>query len=109
MTGEQTNERRTLAQSSDRMGERNLAILSSRQKELDFFCIEDRYRGFLAGLDEYFYQVCLSSDSTLILISRDQVSAIVPTGKHVSDLQNKSDVQKKIATFVVISEAFLNQ
>ena len=109
VSGEQTSERRTLAQPNDRMGERNLAILASRQKELDFFCMEDQYRGFLAGLDEYYYQVCLSTDGTLILINREQVSAIIPTNKSISDLSNKSEIHKKIATFVVISEAFLGQ
>lgn len=107
VSGEQTSDRRTLAQPNDRMGERNLAILASRQKELDFFCMEDQYRGFLAGLDAMFYQVCLSSDGTLILLSREQVSAIIPTGKNIGNVDGKHEIQKKIATFVGISEAFL--
>jgi len=108
MSGE-PRKKKILAQSSDSMGERNLAILASKQSELDFTVVDLYYRGYLAGLDEYFYQVCLSSDGSLILVNREQTLSIVTTGKRLSDFQGATvdSIKKKIASFTQVCSSFL--
>jgi hypothetical protein len=107
------SEKRVLAQPGDTMVERNLAIMASRRKELDFVLTDDmKYRGFLAGLDEFFLQICLSSDSTLILVNRDRIVSIIPTERSLEDLpvdDIADEISKKIKTFVQVSSQFVSR
>lgn len=104
------SEKRVLAQPGDTMLERNLAIMSSRKKELDFIMKDDyRYRGFLSGLDEFFFQVCLSSDSSLILLNRDGIISIIPTEKTLEDFpdtETTEEIGKKIKIFAQVASQF---
>jgi hypothetical protein len=106
-----------LAQSDDQMFERNLAIMSSRKKEIRLFSDGFIYEGFLCGLDEKWIQIYGHEELDrevpevkwrFMLINRDNVSAIGPTGRDLDDYdsETRSWINDKISVFVGRSSEF---
>ena len=106
-----------LAQSDDQMFERNLAIMSSRKKEIRLFSDGFIYEGFLCGLDEKWIQIYGHEELDrevpevkwrFMLINRDNVSAIGPTGRDLDDYdsETRSWINDKISVFAGRSSEF---
>ena len=106
-----------LAQQSDQMFERNIAIIASRKSQVltksDGFVFE----GFLCGLDENWIQMYgHEEDQTdpqsrwrFILLGKNNISGIIPSGKTLYDVdaETREYVEKKIKMFSEVSEKFL--
>lgn len=101
--------KRRLAQSEDEMMERNLALIVARGKEVDVrtSVTDSPYTGFVAGLDEFYLQICLTKNSSQILVNRDHIVAIESTGRTLSDLEDndfKTEIVEKVITFQKVCE-----
>lgn len=107
-----------LAQEYEVMFERNIAIIASRKKEVNIISDGELYEGFLCGLDEiwiqlYGHNVSDKGDNDLswrfVLLNKDNISSIVPTGKGLQDLEPESRVwiEKKISNFSSIADKFM--
>ena len=99
-----------LAQPDDQMFERNLAIMSSRKKEIRVFSDGFIYEGFLCGLDENWIQIYGHEELDrempevkwrFMLINRGNVSAIGPTGRDLDDYDSETRnwINDKISAF----------
>ena len=99
-----------LAQQSDQMFERNLAIIASRKKEVRVFSDGFIYEGFLCGLDEQWIQIYGHEELDrevpevkwrLMLLNRDNISAIGPTGRDLDDYDSETRnwINDKISVF----------
>ena len=108
-----------LAQIEDSMFERNIAIIASRRHEVMVYSDSFVYEGFLCGLDSKWIQIYGHEEASkgdsdaqwrFILLGRDKVSGIGPTGRSVHDLSEETRewVSRKIKTFSDVSEKFLN-
>ena len=101
--------RSKLAQSSDQMFERNIAIIASRQQEIKIFSSTFVYEGFICGLDEEWIQLYgheeddNNSDTMwrFLLVSRRNISAIGSTGRDLNDVDQVTAewIGKKINVF----------
>jgi hypothetical protein len=101
-----------LAQSGDQMFERNLAIIANRQQEVRVFSDTFVYEGYICGLDEQWMQIYGHEENDkdnattmwrFLLIARNNISAIGPTGQTLDDVdQGTADwISKKIHTFSI--------
>lgn len=100
-----------LAQASDQMFERNIAIIASRQQEVRVFSDGFVYEGFICGLDEEWMQLYGHEENDrnadtmwrFLLISRGNISAIGSTGRDLTDVDQVTAewIGKKIHTFSV--------
>jgi len=99
-----------LAQPTDQMFERNLAIIAARKKEIRVFSDGFIYEGFLCGLDEQWIQIYGHEELDrevpdvkwrFMLVKRDNVSAIGPTGRDLDDYdsETRSWINDKISVF----------
>ena len=100
-----------LAQASDQMFERNLAIIASRQQEVRVFSDGFVYEGFICGLDEEWMQLYGHEENDndvdtmwrFLLVSRANISAVGSTGRDLNDVDQVTAewIGKKIHTFSV--------
>lgn len=108
-----------LAQTSEVMFERNVAIIASRRQEVQVFSDGFVYQGFLCGLDENWVQLYGHEESDkdnfetqwrFLLISKDNVSALGPTGRslHDIDAETREWISKKIQIFSDVCDKFLS-
>lgn len=106
-----------LAQPADQMFERNLAIMSARKKEIRVFSDGFIYEGFLCGLDEQWIQIYGHEELDrevpevkwrFMLVNRDNVSAIGPTGRDLDDYDSETRnwINDKISVFSSRSSEF---
>ena len=109
-----------LAQESDIMFERNIAIIASRKLEVQVFSDGFVYEGYLCGLDEKWLQLYGHEESNkndpntqwrFLLMGRGNISAVGPTGNglHDEDADTREWIDKKISTFAGVCDKFLNQ
>jgi len=87
------------------MAERNLAILAAREAELRFTQMTRDTVGFLCGLDEFNYQVCRTDDGRQVLLTRELVHSVEPTGvslREVKPEQHRETIRRNIAMFVKV-------
>ena len=107
-----------LAQVEDVMFERNVALIASRKQEVQVYSDSFVYEGFLCGLDNQWVQIYGHEENNkdnpdaqwrFILIGRDKISAIGPTGKNLTnfDPQTQDYVSRKIKTFADVCDKFL--
>ena len=107
-----------LAQLAESMFERNIAIIASRRQEVQIFSDGFVYQGFVCGLDEKWIQVYGHEENDknnfetqwrFLLISKDNVSAVGPTGRGLHDIDSvtREWIGKKIQIFSDVSEGFL--
>ena len=107
-----------LAQTAEVMFERNFAILASRRQEVQIFSDGFVYQGFLCALDEGWIQLYgheendkdnVDTQWRFLLINKENVSAIGPTGRGLDDIdqETRSWINKKIKVFSDVSEAFV--
>jgi len=108
-----------LAQQGEVMFERNLAIIASRKQEVQIFSDSFVYEGFICGLDNKWVQIYGHEESNkdnevtqwrFLLIGKDKISAIGPTGRVVDDLsyETRDWVEKKIQNFSGVSDKYLS-
>lgn len=99
-----------LAQTGDKMFERNIAIIASRKQEVRVFSDGFIYVGFLCGLDDDWIQIYghedLDSNDAYtkwryMLILKNNVSAIGPTGNSINDYDGETQqwIDDKIKVF----------
>ena len=67
------------------MFERNVAHLASRWKEVRVTSSTSAKVGFLAGLDEKYIQLCVTSNGKMDLILRDKIITLEETGRSLED------------------------
>lgn len=107
-----------LAQINDVMFERNVALIASRRQEVQVYSDSFVYEGFLCGLDQQWVQIYGHEENNkdnpeaqwrFILIGKDKISAIGPTGKYLTnfDAQTQDYVNRKIKTFADVCDKFL--
>lgn len=107
-----------LAQEYETMFERNIAIISSRRKEVRVDADGIVYEGFICGLDDVWLQIYghaefEKNNSSLawrfVLLNKDRISSIIGTGRGLKDLDDNERewVEKKIYNFSGISDKFL--
>ena len=107
-----------LAQSEEVMFERNIAIIASRKHEVQVYSGGFVYEGFLCGLDSKWIQLYGHEENEkdnpdkqwrFILLGKENVSGLGPTGRSVHDLDEKvcEFVSKKIKTFSDVCDKFL--
>lgn len=89
----------TLAQPKDSMFERNIGHMASRNREayITTSAFPMALRGFLAGLDEEWLQICLTEDQTLAEIRRDTIVMVMESGRTLSDLERESTLSEQDA------------
>ena len=115
----QVNSMEKLAQQNDLMFERNVAIIASRRQEVQIFSDGFIYQGFLCGLDEKWIQLYGHEEADknnydtqwrFLLISKDNVSAIGPTGRSLHDIDSETRdwISKKIQIFSDICDKFVS-
>lgn len=107
-----------LAQSQDQMFERNIAIIASRKNQVLTYSDGFVFEGFLCGLDDQWLQIYGHEEDQkdpnsrwrFILLGRNNISGIIPSGKTLYDVEdeNREYIDKKIRTFSEVSEKFLN-
>lgn len=112
-------EARQLAQLSNLMFERNVAIKASKEEEVEITTPADNFIGYICGLDENWLQICGKNeeiyhegkDWELILLNLDTVISIQSTGATSNDLDSsiREHVQKKINMFSTVSKKFLEK
>lgn len=106
-----------LAQTGDMVFERNLAIIASRKQEVQVFSDGFVYKGYICGLDENWIQLYGHEENDqndydakwrFLLINRNNISAIGPNGKNLTDLDNETRdwVSKKIQIFSDVCDKF---
>ena len=104
-----------LAQHGQVMFERNISLIASRRQEVQIYSDSFVYEGFLCGLDEKWIQIYgheegnkddPSTQWRFILIGKDKISAIGPTGRYVSDLESQTQewVVRKTKTFADVCD-----
>jgi hypothetical protein len=109
-----------LAQHGEVMFERNIALIASRKQEVQVFSDSFVYEGFLCGLDEKWVQIYGHEESNknnpeaqwrFILIGKDKISAIGPTGRYVNDLDDSVQewVSKKTDIFSDVCEKYISK
>ena len=107
-----------LAQPDDTMFERNIAIIASRRNEVVVYSDSFIYEGFLCGLDDKWVQLYgherdergnPDSQWRFVLLRKDKVSGLVPTGRNVHDISEevRDYISQKIKTFSDVSEKFI--
>jgi hypothetical protein len=107
-----------LAQPSDSMFERNIAIIASRKNQVFAYSNNFVFEGFLCGLDDQWVQLYGHEEDEedpnarwrFILLGRNNISGIIPSGRTLYDVENEKReyIDKKIRTFSEVSEKFLN-
>ena len=108
-----------LAQISDAMFERNIAIVASRKQEVQVFSDGFVYVGYLCGLDEKWVQIYgheeNDSNDTItqwrfLLINKNNISGIGPNGRGLHDLDQvtREFINKKIQMFSDVCDKFLS-
>ena len=106
-----------LAQTGDMVFERNLAIIAGRKQEVQVFSDGFVYKGYICGLDENWIQLYGHEENDqndydakwrFLLINRNNISAIGPNGKNLTDLDNETRdwVSKKIQIFSDVCDKF---
>jgi hypothetical protein len=96
-----------VAQADDVMFERNLSILSSKGKEILVTTTGQDLTGYAAGLDERWFQLCLTEDQTLSLIQIRHITTITETGRLLEDLGQSEEAKKirdRIANFMGVTK-----
>lgn len=107
-----------LAQASESMFERNVAIIASRRQEVQVFSDGFVYQGFLCGLDDKWIQVygheendkdSFETQWRFLLISKENVSAVGPTGRSLHDIdpETREWISKKIQIFSDVADSFI--
>jgi len=107
-----------LAQVSESMFERNIAIIASRRQEVQVFSDGFVYQGFLCGLDDKWIQVygheendkdSFETQWRFLLISKENVSAVGPTGRSLHDIdpETREWISKKIQIFSDVADSFI--
>ena len=108
-----------LAQISDAMFERNIAIVASRKQEVQVFSDGFVYVGYLCGLDEKWVQIYgheeNDSNDTItqwrfLLINKNNISGIGPNGRGLHDIDQvtREFINKKIQMFSDVCDKFLS-
>ena len=108
-----------LAQVSEVMFERNIAIIASRKQEVQVFSEGFVYVGYLCGLDTKWIQLYGheegDKDNTVtmwrfLLISKENISAIGPNGNNLNDIESvtREFIGKKIQMFSDVCDKFLS-
>lgn len=94
-----------LAQSDSKMFERNVAILAAQGQQVYIVTSneEESLTGFLAGLDENWLQVCISTRTqfSLSLVNRQQIVSIASTGlrlEHMSPFE-REEIERHTSHF----------
>ena len=74
-----------LAQPDAAMFDRNLGHLARRGKEVEVWIagVPTSRTGFIAGLDETYVQLCLTSNQTLSQLKRDDIVTVDETGNSI--------------------------
>lgn len=107
-----------LAQQTDAMFERNISIIAGRRQEVQIFSDGFVYEGFLCGLDEQWIQIYGHEENDknnfdtqwrFLLISKENVSAVGPTGRSLHDIDpvTREWIAKKIQIFSDVCDKFL--
>jgi len=106
-----------LAQANDQMFERNIAIIASRRHQVLTYSDGFVFEGFLCGLDENWVQIYGHEEDQsdpksrwrFILLGKNNISGIVPSGKTLYDVEpdTREYIEKKIKMFSEVSEKFL--
>jgi len=107
-----------LAQDSELMFERNLAIIASRKQEVQVYSDSFVYEGFVCGLDNGWVQIYGHEENNkgkpdiqwrFILVGKEKISAIGPTGRTIYDIDGEARewINKKIHSFSEVSDEFL--
>ena len=103
-----SNVPKELAQPDDKMFERNLAILASKGREI---VVEkstgEKIRGFAAGLDKQYLQICQTEDVTLVLVNREHIAEIRETGRTLKELAEvqRDPIQDRVKTFMSVASS----
>lgn len=108
-----------LAQDNETMFERNIAIIASRRNEVMVYSDSFVYEGFLCGLDSKWVQIYGHEENEkedpskqwrFVLLNKDEISGIVPTGRTINDIDEevKDYISKKIRNFSEVSDMFLS-
>lgn len=108
-----------LAQVSDVMFERNIAIIASRKQEVQIFSDGFVYVGYICGLDEKWIQVYGHEENDqdnqvtqwrFLLIFKSNISAMGPNGRglHDIDTTTREFISKKIQMFSDVCDKFLS-
>ncbi len=98
---------RSLAQANATMFERNIAYLAvQRLAVLVATKSGDDHEGYLAGLDDEFLQIFQKGKGNM-LIARDDVSSIKPTGDRLYGSTIDPDIARNTDGFVRTSESHL--
>ncbi len=101
-------EERKLSQSSDKMFERNVAILASKGREVILSVNDENSTGFLAGLDERYVQLCRSSNGRLVLFTRSQIFSVEETGLSLEQIdppELKQKIRERVGNFMQIAQS----
>ena len=109
-----------LAQNNEVMFERNVALIASRRYEVFVYSDSFVYEGFICGLDSKWLQIYgheesqkdnLQASWRFILLNKNKISGLVPTGRNLWDLNYEGElnnnIEKKIKNFVEVSKKFL--
>ena len=107
-----------LAQNDEVMFERNISIIASRRQEIQIFSDTFVYEGFICGLDNKWMQIYGHEENDkdnfetqwrFLLIGRDNISAIGPTGRSIHDVDQvtREWISKKIQVFSDVCDKFL--
>jgi hypothetical protein len=108
-----------LAQLSDVMFERNIAIIASRKQEVQIFSDGFVYVGYICGLDEKWVQVYGHEENDrddivtqwrFLLINKSNISAVGPNGRGLHDIDTvtREFISKKIQMFSDVCDKFLS-
>ena len=108
-----------LAQQSDQMFERNIAIIASRRQEVQIFSDGFVYEGYLCGMDEDWIQLYGHEENDknnadiqwrFLLLGKGNISAIGPNGNglHDYDKETQEWISKKIQMFSDVCDKFLS-
>ena len=108
----------SLAQQDEIMFERNVALIASKRQEVQIYSDSFVYEGFLCGLDNKWLQIYGHEENNknvpgsqwrFILVGKDKISAIGPTGRYVDDIGGEVQewVHKKTETFAGVCKKFL--
>jgi len=108
-----------LAQQTETMFERNIAIIASRKQEVQVFSDGFVYVGYLCGLDEKWVQLYGHEENDknnvdtmwrFLLINKNNISAIGPNGNGLYDIDQvtREWISKKIQMFSDVCDKFLS-
>jgi len=107
-----------LAQASEVMFERNVAIIASRKQEVQVFSGGFVYKGYICGLDKDWMQLYGHEEGDennqdtqwrFLLIKKDNISAVGPNGGSLHDVDEvtREWINKKIQMFSDVCDKFL--